>query len=92
MWKLNFMHWPIAERYISIYQHKLKKRKGTREASPAIRLRRFDYGLNTHVSFVDSEKAFDKVKWQKIMITLKNKGLDYRDIRVIFKLYDHQKQ
>lgn len=49
-----------------------------------------DLGLNTHIAFIDLEKAFDKVDWKKMMVSLRNVGLDFRDRRIIYQLYKYQ--
>ncbi|KAI5731180.1 hypothetical protein M8J77_006038 [Diaphorina citri] len=36
------------------------------------------------------EKAFDKIDWKLLFTTLKNKGVDWRDRRIIFNLYKTQ--
>ena len=37
--------------------------------------------------FVDFEKAFDIVNWEKMMKVLQSIGVDWRDRRMISKLY-----
>lgn len=74
-------------------QYGFRRNKGTREAILALRLvldRRMDLGLDTHVAFIDLEKAFDKVDWKKMISLLRNTGLDFKDRRIIYELYKNQ--
>ena len=41
--------------------------------------------------FVDFKKAFDNVSWPKLFKKLKNKGIKYKDRRIIGSLYQDQK-
>ena len=43
------------------------------------------------VCFVDWQKAFDRVNWIKLMQILKRIGIDWRERRLISKLYTEQK-
>ena len=40
-----------------------------------------------YVCFVDYEKAFDRVNWVKLLEVLKSIGVDWRDRRLIERLY-----
>jgi len=40
--------------------------------------------------FVDWQKAFDRVNWTKLMQILKETGIDWRERRLISKLYMDQ--
>ena len=42
------------------------------------------------VCFIDWQKAFDHVKWTKLMQILKRTGIDWRERRLISKLYMEQ--
>lgn len=44
-----------------------------------------------YACFIDYEKAFDKVKHEKLLEILINNGLDARDIRIIQNMYWNQK-
>jgi len=44
-----------------------------------------------HACFVDYEKAFDRVKWSKLMRILELIGVDGRDRQLIRNLYLEQK-
>jgi hypothetical protein len=37
--------------------------------------------------FIDWQKAFDRVNWTKLMQILKGHGIDWRERRLISKLY-----
>ena len=41
-----------------------------------------------YVCYVDYEKAFDCVDWTKLMIILQNAGVDWRDRRLIWNLFN----
>ena len=43
------------------------------------------------ISFIDWQKAFDRVNWTKLMQILKRTGIDWRERRLISKLYMDQK-
>ena len=43
------------------------------------------------VCFVDWQKAFDRVKWTKLMQILRRTGIDWRERRLISKLYMDQR-
>ena len=49
-----------------------------------------DHGKELFVCFVDYEKAFDRVKWVKMIGILKDLGIDWRDRRLICELYIKQ--
>jgi len=39
------------------------------------------------ICFIDWQKGFDRVNWMKFMLILKISGIDWREIRLIKKLY-----
>ena len=43
------------------------------------------------VCFIDWQKAFDRVNWTKLMRILKKSGIDWRERRLISKLYMEHK-
>ena len=43
------------------------------------------------VCFIDWQKAFDRVNWTKLMQILKGTGMDWRERRLISKLYMDQR-
>ena len=40
--------------------------------------------------FINWQKVFDRVEWSKLMHTLKETGIDWREIRLVSKLYMDQ--
>lgn len=82
-----------VDRHLSEDQFGFRKGRGTREAILALRQileRRLDVNKATFTTFIDLEKAFDKIDWKLLFTTLKNKGVDWRDRRIIFNLYKTQ--
>lgn len=64
------------EEHISEDQFGFRKEKGTREAIIALRQileRRLDLNLKTFTTFIDLEKAFDKINWKLLFKTLREK-------------------
>jgi hypothetical protein len=49
-----------------------------------------DIGEEICISFIDWQKAFDRVKWTKLMQILKLTGIDWRERRLISRLYMDQ--
>jgi hypothetical protein len=49
-----------------------------------------DIGEEVCAWFIDWQKAFDRVKWTKLMEILKRSGIDWRERRVMSKLYMDQ--
>ena len=43
------------------------------------------------ICFTDWQKAFDRVNWTKLIQILKRTGIDWRERRLISKLYMDQK-
>ena len=70
--------------FISKTQFGFKKGCGSREALGVMRMlceKVLDHGKEVFICFVDYEKAFDRVKWVKMMDTLKRLGVDWQDRR-----------
>lgn len=66
---------------------------GTREAIGVMRVlseRSMEFQQELYVCFVDFEKAFDRVNWTKLMMVLRQIGIDWRDRRLIAQLYLRQ--
>ena len=71
-------------------QFGFREEGGTREALLSLRLiqnGRLRVGKPNFIAFFDLEKAFDKVSWPKLFDILKNKGIKYKDRRIISSLY-----
>ena len=49
--------------------------------------RNLEHNQNVYVCFVDFEKAFDRIRWDKLFEILKNIGVDRRDRKLISELY-----
>src|SRR5207244_13628696 len=43
-----------------------------------------------YICFVDFKKAFDRVDWIKMMEVLESVGVDWRDRRLIYQLYNRR--
>jgi len=74
-------------------QFGFKRERRTREAFLALRLIieiRLDVNLPTYIKFIDLEKAFNKVDWFLMFGTFKRRGIDWKDIRIILRLYKDQ--
>lgn len=84
----------IMEENVSEEQFGFRKGKGTREAIGVIRMigeRCIERGKGLSLCFIDMEKAFDRVLWDKLFQILKDKGMDWKDRRLIKDLYMRQK-
>src|SRR6476469_2982939 len=53
--------------------------------------RSLEFGNNVYICFIDFEKAFDRVNWEKMITVLQRIGVDWRDRRMISELYMNQK-
>lgn len=42
------------------------------------------------IAFVDLDKAFDKVNWQKLFQIVQQIGVNFKDRRLIYNIYKHQ--
>ena len=81
--------------FISKTQFGIKKRCGTREPIGVMRMlceKVLDHGKEVFICFADYEKAFDRVNWVKMMDTLKQLRVDWRDRRLIWELYTKQQE
>ena len=70
-----------------------RKGKGTRDGIGLLRIigeRYLERGKGLCCCFVDLEKAFDRVDWIKLMDILKRRGIDWRERRLIGRLYMNQ--
>ena len=67
---------------------------GTRDAIGTLRViieKSIEFGKSLYISFVDYEKAFDRVNWMKLMEVLEIIGLDFSERKLIWELYVNQK-
>src|SRR6476619_2996187 len=79
--------------FIGRNQFVFRKGFGTRDVSGVMRMiceRSLEFGNNVYICFVDFEKAFDRVNWEKMMKVLQSIGVDWRDRRMISELYMNQ--
>jgi len=82
-----------AESYFGKDQFGFRKGRGTRDAIVALYAlyeRNLEYNNKVYVCYVDYEKAFDHVDWTKLMMILQNIGVDWRDRKLIWNLYNKQ--
>src|SRR6476661_703462 len=52
--------------------------------------RSLEFENNVYICFVDFEKAFNRVNWEKMMKILQSTGVDWRDRRMICELHMNQ--
>jgi len=74
-------------------QSGFRKDKGTREAILSLRIlieKQIRVNKDVLIAFVDLEKAFDNVNWDKMFNILKRLEITYNDRRVIYNLYKNQ--
>jgi len=79
-----------------IIQQGIRKRrgKGTRDVIGMMRIiaeQTLEIDEELCVCFIGWQKAFDHVNWTKLMYILKRTGIDWRERRLISKLYMEQK-
>ena len=82
-----------ARDFIGQNQFGFRKGCDTRDAIGVIRMvceRSLECGNNVYICFVDFEKAFDRVNWEKMMKVLQSIGVDWRNRRMISELYMNQ--
>jgi len=51
----------------------------------------FSINKPIYIAFVDLEKAFDNVRWEKLFHIMDKIGIDFKDKRLIHKLYINKK-
>jgi len=74
-------------------QFGFRKGRSTRDAIVALHVlyeRNLEYNNKVYVCYVDYEKAFDRVDWTKLMTILQNIGIDWRDRKLLWNLYNKQ--
>jgi len=82
-----------AKGFIGRNQFGFRAGCGTRDAIGVMRSiceRSLEFGNDVYICFVDFEKAFDRVKWTKLMKILEDIKVDWRDRRLIQDLYMRQ--
>ncbi|KAJ4445719.1 hypothetical protein ANN_12404 [Periplaneta americana] len=75
-------------------QFGFRKGKGTRDAIGLLRTigeRYLEKNKEVYVIFMDVEKAFDRVDWNKLMGILKKNGVDWKKRRLFSNLYMKQR-
>jgi len=73
-----------AKMYLGEDQYGFRRGVGIRDAIAVMRViteRCIEHNQTVFLSFVDYEKAFDRIKWKKMMEILKRIGVDWRDRR-----------
>jgi len=82
-----------AKEFLSKGQFGFRSGVGTRDAIGVMRMlyeRNLEHGNDLYVCYVDFEKAFDRVKWDKMMQVLRELKVDWKDRRLIRDLYMRQ--
>lgn len=85
---------PIIERQLGDSQMGFRKGKGTRDAIYQLRMiseKSVQMGKNLYLCFVDYQKAFDRVKHDKLLEVMEKAGIPELERRLIINLYWHQK-
>jgi exonuclease III len=80
--------------YLGEEQFGFRKGRGTRDAIGLMRVigeRLTERCKSFVICFVDLEKAFDRVNWDKLLEILKNKGIEWKERRLIRNLYKEQR-
>ena len=75
-------------------QFGFRRGKGTRDAIGMMRIiaeRTLKIDEELCTCFIDWQKAFDRVNWTKLMQILKISGINWRERRLISKLYMDQR-
>ena len=75
-------------------QFGFRRGKGTSDAIGMMRIiaeRNLEIDEELCICFIDWQKAFDRVNWTKLMQILKRTGIDWRERRLINKLYMDQR-
>jgi len=83
-----------AELFLERDQYGFQKGRETRDAIAALRVmceRSLQHNEKVHICYVDFEKAFDRVDWVKLMTILQSLGVDWKDRKLIWSLYNGQK-
>ena len=84
---------PIIENQLGDSQMGFRKGKGTRDAIFQLRMiseRYTQMGRKVYMCFVDYQKAFDRVKHDKLLEIMESAGIPELERRLIINLYWHQ--
>jgi len=82
-----------VEQHLKNDQYGFRKQKGTREAILGLRVlieKQIDRNKVTYLAYIDLKKAFDKVNWNKMLLVLREVGVEQQDLRIIHNLYKNQ--
>jgi len=82
-----------VEQYLKNDQYGFRRQKGTREAILGLRVlieKQIDRNKITYLAFIDLEKAFDKVNWNKTLNILREIGIEQQDLQIVHSLYKNQ--
>ncbi|KAF0753702.1 craniofacial development protein 2-like [Aphis craccivora] len=74
-----------VEQYIKNDQYGFRRQKGIREAILGLRVlieKQIDRNKVTYLAFIDLKKAFDKVNWNKMLLILREIGVEQQDLRI----------
>jgi hypothetical protein len=52
--------------------------------------KKIEIDKSTHMAFLDLEKAFDKINWKLLFMSLQNAGIDWKDRKFFFNFYKNQ--
>jgi hypothetical protein len=81
---------PIIDAVIAESQNGFRKERSCTDSVFTLKMpadKRREYNLETHIAFVDYEKAFDPVNRQKLWEILPRKGTPMHTVQVIKSLY-----
>lgn len=73
------------EQYIKNDQYGFRRQKGIREAILGLQVlieKQIDRNKVTYLAFIDLKKAFDKVNWNKMLLILREIGVEQQDLRI----------
>jgi len=82
-----------VEQYLKNDQYGFRRQKGTREAILGLRVlieKQIDRNKVTYLAFIDPKKVFDKVNWNKMLLVLREIGVELQDLRIIHSQYKNQ--
>ena len=83
-----------AESFILECQNGFRSGRSCTDASYTIKLlmeKRIEYDLETHMCFIDFEKAYDMVNRKTLLSVLKKRGINQKTIRILRDIYKRTK-